>query len=486
MYKSHVARVLTTANWALDEMMNVVIADGASKQKRSYGLRACNRFKLLYLLATIGACALYAVQAQSLVARHRQQVFFRSVTTVNLDLLKRPTMNLDTVIVRNPFSAKEAFVQHITVNYYPEFIPKCKMHGASLSNSVTLMASVVHVNGYQPYVGSLVLFYMTLENAHSEWKLKTDFRNDALYAALFFNSENFTMYYDRDRNRGHIAEVISSFQLDTLTSSTTEIPLSTLLPCEELQMYVALQHYTLKSRTKSPCRNNFPESIKEMRSNLFVDRFDATYLSYDPIEKMVAEMRDAISGAPHLLYDQGICEKLCDAKYWLPRCGCYSNEEGWIYAGKPKNVTVCPRVANNCTENAKIAAPPTEISKCECFQKCTSHKYQMIASEKVKHSFGNTMHAKKLKADDLPNASAWRFTERRSSETTNVRDVCACTFRVCAHTLCTYLSLQSFPPFPFSEMLCTDARQIASFPLFGLYYVPIFIAAERTSILVYA
>ena len=139
-----------------------------------------------------------------------------------------------------------------------------------------------------------------------------------------------------------------------------------------MELYIALQHYTLQNRENSPCRDEYPESLKTMLANPMPES-----LFYNPLN------------APNLPYDPNTCGNLCDAKYYLPKCGCYINVESWIYAGKPENATVCPFVTKNQTCNQNLRAPPTEISKCECYQKCTSYKFRLVAADKIKYSLGN-------------------------------------------------------------------------------------------------
>ena len=118
--------------------------------------------------------------------------------------------------------------------------------------------------------------------------------------------------------------MISSFETDSPDSSAIGIPNFQLMPCEEIRISLALEHYTLLNRSTSLCRDDYPEQIKSM--------FNATMtpdLFYNP------------AYAPNLPYDPWICKTMCISNYWLPKCGCYIYPEAWLYAGKSADITPC-------------------------------------------------------------------------------------------------------------------------------------------------
>lgn len=366
--------VLNAANSALDDIFNFLIPDLKTnskqqipKQKRTVVLKNCNHFKLLHLFVSLGAFVLFAIQARSLFAHYNEQVYFRTMTTFSSEFLQWPELTLQIDMNRNESSTKAAYLPEVKKMHYSGSIPKWAVtkHKARNQNYVTLN----EVN-FQSTVSS----NMTLEELRSQWPLKTHFRNNQLHAWFNFSTENFIMHPDRDHNVDTISTIISSFESDSSSSSALEIQSFVLMPCEELHLYIALQHRTLKSQANSPCREDYPAIIQQM----LPEHMDAS-LFYNSIN------------APYLPYDQETCVTLCETKYWLHLCGCYGSIESWRYAGKPANTTVCPRVANNCTTSIISRAPPAEVSKCECYPKCTSYKFHLIAADKIKYSLGNRL-----------------------------------------------------------------------------------------------
>ena len=101
MYKSQAAKVLIAANWALDDIITLVTAQKADilQKKRTFGLSACNRFRLLYLFVSLAAFALFAFQAQILIGRHNEQVFFSSQTTSSPEFLQWPKLEVQMKIL---------------------------------------------------------------------------------------------------------------------------------------------------------------------------------------------------------------------------------------------------------------------------------------------------------------------------------------------------------------------------------------------------
>lgn len=71
-----------------------------------------------------------------------------------------------------------------------------------------------------------------------------------------------------------------------------------LFPCDEISIAVSLQHYQLKDRPNSPCRNSYPPDLQRWLKN--------------PMEP--GDFYNSIL-APELPYDTRTCNKLCISNY---------------------------------------------------------------------------------------------------------------------------------------------------------------------------
>lgn len=216
---------------------------------------------------------------------------------------------------------------------------------------------------------------LTLQDAKQKWPLKAEVAGSsesgkiALHAE--FNATNFIEYPDANGNYDYIEVAVSNFEIDAPADETIKFQ---LLPCESIEIVVALEHFTMINRTEKPCRNDYPENLWK---EFLKFQIDPQYL-YNPIF------------APDLPYSEYTCNAMCHVKYWLQKCGCYVFDEIWFYAGKPSNTIVCQSNGEKCTNREETIqkTPMTEIKKCECFPKCSGYRFRLGPYFKMHYGVG--------------------------------------------------------------------------------------------------
>lgn len=236
--------------------------------------------------------------------------------------------------------------------------------------------SVAHATLYSNQIDlwSLKQENRTLDDAKAKWPLRSynmsNIPERGLLILGLIDASNFIETPDAQNNVDSISIVVSSFQTDA-TSSAIDIPYYQLLPCECLEIALALDHYALMNQKQSPCRDDYPEDLKSLLK-----------------QPMEVENYNNPVFVPRLPYDEETCEQLCAVKYWLPKCGCYVSKIAWKYAGSPANVTVCEESGINCTIDW-LHTPLDVFKECNCFKKCNQYRFRVVGDDKIRYSVGN-------------------------------------------------------------------------------------------------
>lgn len=198
----------------------------------------------------------------------------------------------------------------------------------------------------------------------------------------YLNATDFIEYCrdfdDNDNNCDWIYLYISSYENDyTGTSLGIGVPQYTLLPCENLMLSIALEHQVRIDRETSRCRQEYLPAVTR-------------------IVKPVLEPKDLFNAifAPTLPYDQLTCDRLCTAKYWLPKCNCYMSWMSHRYAGSPANMTSCASWSDdatvNCTKwHGNTETPSEVLTACECYPQCEEQSYNIVNEQRQRYTLGN-------------------------------------------------------------------------------------------------
>lgn len=208
----------------------------------------------------------------------------------------------------------------------------------------------------------------------SLWPLRTSLENSyagGITVSGVFDATNFTESSDisKDENYDLITFIISNFETDSPTTSAIGVQNFQLRPCEELHISLTLEHRTLLDRPNSHCRDDYPPELKKLLD-----------LPMTP-----GRLFNSIF-APDLPYDKVTCDKLCAAKYWLPKWNCFIDSEIWNYAGQPKNISIC---ANSHYINlSSVETPAAAFVDCKCYQKCDSYQLRIAGNNKIRYSYG--------------------------------------------------------------------------------------------------
>lgn len=187
----------------------------------------------------------------------------------------------------------------------------------------------------------------------------------------YFDGNNVIEFPTQAGDEDFISLHIASFETDSPSSSAIGIPFYNLMPCEEIHIFLALEHHTLFNRLTNPCRDDFPSILRsEFKIPLTVDLFyNAVFF-------------------PNLPYSKKTCTDMCISRYWRRQCGCYRTTEVWNYAGKPADVPVCPTFGANCSRFTTFDAPWEVIQDCDCHPKCSEHRFRIVADDKIRYSYG--------------------------------------------------------------------------------------------------
>lgn len=239
---------------------------------------------------------------------------------------------------------------------------------------------VKNTSGEQMWSANILNYFyldndnITLQNAKQRWPLKAEAAGSPNYGITVIasvNATNFIEYPDMDNNYDYIEISISNFETDAPSDSNIKFQ---LLPCEKIDIVVALEHYTSINRPENPCRDDYPDGLLKALLKLPMHPTDLN----NPIF------------APDLPYSEYTCNAMCHTNYWLPKCNCYVYDEIWLYAGKPGQTMVCPRRAENCTSSEETIhkTPISEIYQCKCYPKCSGYRFRLAAHDKMNFGIG--------------------------------------------------------------------------------------------------
>lgn len=192
---------------------------------------------------------------------------------------------------------------------------------------------------------SLAAKNMTLSDVRPLWPLNTSTSGD-INLGLKLSTVFFKQFYDLQLFR---SLYMYSFEVDSPPIDYNHA----IRPCTQLQVGIAMEHYSLLNRPSSPCRDDYPKQIKGM----MLDSIPADNLN-NPIF------------APHLPYDRVTCETICLSNHTASSSGCYWDYEAWMYAGMPENPPACEEIWNDM----RIG---WDVAKCECYKKCTQHTFRV-------------------------------------------------------------------------------------------------------------
>lgn len=150
-------------------------------------------------------------------------------------------------------------------------------------------------------------------------------------------------------------------------------------PCDELSVMIKLKQSTYLSRADSPCRYDYPEKLKKILKN--------------PLEP--SDLYNSML-APNLPYDQDLCENLCTANYWLPKCNCMIYSDIWNYAGQLNSTmplckakTDLQNTVENCTKSQKtVQIPAAALADCQCSKSCQEFSFEVIGYDRSYHDYG--------------------------------------------------------------------------------------------------
>lgn len=214
---------------------------------------------------------------------------------------------------------------------------------------------------------------VSVDDMRKELPLQATTDANSLMIRAKFNGEYFIDNDNTNANVDQLTLRIKSFETDLQSSTAVDMSHYKLLPCERLKIALELEQHLLYNGERSPCRHDYPDDLKQLLKH----PMDPP-LFFNPIF------------APELPYDKTTCEHLCATRLWLPKCRCYGSSEIWQYAGFPNDTLPCPPLSTdtNCTQLSFQQIPISELNLCKCFLPCSSFKFNVAFTDKVKYSVG--------------------------------------------------------------------------------------------------
>lgn len=143
------------------------------------------------------------------------------------------------------------------------------------------------------------------------------------------------------------------------------LPEYEILPCEELSISMTLEHYQLKNRSNSPCRDEYPQHIAEL-----IQQPDAK--------------NPAFFALP---YDPAVCKILCKNKYSLAKCNCFLSIDAWNYAGKPDSIKLCSNTSLDVSLGCSDITNDV-LENCSCHAHCNQTVVRISETQKYSYKTG--------------------------------------------------------------------------------------------------
>lgn len=334
------------------------------------------RHKLICWTVYIASIILFFIHSYVTVARFLEHDVQRIVTTFKNDSLPMPIvmMQLESVRKKLPDKNSPPLVQiQFDLSLDNQLFPQWALVERRSTFQHYLAANLIDYQYLTEYfkqsnITDVKANRDVFENA---WPLKSYlnfFGGIAIQGKL--NASQF-IEASTSNEGDFILAKIASFDTDSPSVSAVGLPYYQLLPCEELQLAIALEYHSLRSRSGSPCRNDYPQELLDLIKSPLTPE-----LLYNPVF------------APNLPYNENTCKLMCMEKYWLPKCGCYFSPEIWRYAGKPANFSQCSPFANNSSICLNPVTPVEIIDACKCFPRCDGYRFRVVAAEKIRHKEG--------------------------------------------------------------------------------------------------
>lgn len=210
--------------------------------------------------------------------------------------------------------------------------------------------------------------------ARSIWPLSVRYatgdRNMGFTIMAFVNASNFIEVQENGDYDWIRLRIISIDDDPNPLAHTKGIPqFFDVLPCNDMSIAVTLQRYNLIDRLDSPCRNDYPEELKNLL-----------------MKPMKPENLYNAMLTPNLPYNKRVCEELCVINYWLPIRNCVMSSEILEYVKAHNNGNL-----SSCDDDILLRYRTTPIDifvGCKCYKRCKGDEFIVSASDKIHHDAG--------------------------------------------------------------------------------------------------
>lgn len=333
-----------------------------------------NRHKLICWTVYAVSTILFFLHAYATTVRFLQKDIQQIVTPFRNESLPMPLVKLQLDSLRKNLIDGNSLPKALMTFDFAldnEIIPAwayVEVHALRQHYGLVNQIHLAGLKNFQEYENK----NFTFDDAKKFWPLKSSVAEaGGIIIRGTFDATNFIGSGAEGEEQDYISAKVSSFETDSPSSSTIGLPNYQLLPCEELQIAISLEYYSLINRQGSPCRNDYPPELETLLKKPI-----APQSLYNPVF------------APDLPYDVETCKLMCSTKYWLPKCGCFPFPEIWRYAGKPANLTQCLPFGENSSQCFNPSTPSEIIKACHCFPKCVGYRFRVVAAEKIHHEEG--------------------------------------------------------------------------------------------------